>query len=277
METFSAIAQIIILYFVIYAILKEAKGSRFGQALMGVGVLVVLLAAFTYLFDFHVLSLLVKYLLIYFAISTVVIFQPEIRRFLTAMGAIGNLEKRSQRDASILTPEALIEIILTLSEKKLGALFAFEQAISLRGYEASGTPVDAIMTEELLVSIFTPPLPLHDGGAVVRNGRLSSAHCLFPISHNPSLASSGMRHRAAVGISEETDALVIVVSEETGSVSIAHNGKIMRYSGSVIAPALEQWLEKYLPNDNSSRGFWQKKFLAIQNAILKMTKARREK
>ena len=169
METFSAIAQIIILYFVIYAILKEAKGSRFGQALMGVGVLVVLLAAFTYLFDFHVLSLLVKYLLIYFAISTVVIFQPEIRRFLTTMGAIGNLEKRSQRDASILTPEALIEIILTLSEKKLGALFAFEQAISLRGYEASGTPVDAIMTEELLVSIFTPPLPLHDGGAVVRN------------------------------------------------------------------------------------------------------------
>ena len=95
METFSAIAQIIILYFVIYAILKEAKGSRFGQALMGVGVLVVLLAAFTYLFDFHVLSLLVKYLLIYFAISTVVIFQPEIRRFLTTMGAIGNLENIS--------------------------------------------------------------------------------------------------------------------------------------------------------------------------------------
>ena len=133
------------------------------------------------------------------------------------------------------------------------------------------------MTEELLVSIFTPPLPLHDGGAVVRNGRLSSAHCLFPISHNPSLASSGMRHRAAVGISEETDALVIVVSEETGSVSIAHNGKIMRYSGSVIAPALEQWLEKYLPNNKSSRGFWQKKFVVIQNAILKMTKARRDK
>ena len=98
-----------------------------------------------------------------------------------------------------------------------------------------------------MTSIFTPPLPLHDGGAVLKNGRLSSAHCIFPVSNNPNLIASGMRHRAAVGLSEETDALVIVVSEETGDISVARNGKLFRYSGEQRAESLHRWLARALP------------------------------
>ncbi len=263
MGTFSAIIEIAILYCVIYTILKGAKGSRFGQALMGVGVLIAMSALFTYLFHFHVLSLLIKYLLIYFSISSVVIFQPEIRRFLATIGALGNKQKLGEGTMS-LTPKIFIDTVLELSERKLGALFAFECAISLRGYEESGTEIDAVITPELITTIFTPPLPLHDGGAVIRNGRLSSAHCLFPVSHNPDLARSGMRHRAAVGMSEETDAIVVAVSEETGSVSIAHNGKIHRYSGEAIAPALSRWMQKAIPDAKEDKGFLQKKIESFQ-------------
>lgn len=268
MGTFSAIIEIAILYCVIYTILKGAKGSRFGQALMGVGVLIAMSAIFTYLFHFHVLSLLIKYLLIYFSISSVVIFQPEIRRFLATIGALGNKERVKTADGStVLTPKLFIETVLQLSERKIGALFAFECAISLRGYEETATEIDAVITPELIITIFTPPLPLHDGGAVIRNGRLSSAHCLFPVSHNPDLAGSGMRHRAAVGISEETDAIAVAVSEETGSVSIAHNGKIHKYSGDAIAPALGRWMQKAIPNAKESKGFIQNKIESFQKTF----------
>ena len=107
--------------------------------------------------------------------------------------------------------------------------------------------LDAVFSRGLVTSIFTPPLPLHDGGAVLKNGRLSSAHCIFPVSNNPNLIASGMRHRAAVGLSEETDALVIVVSEETGDISVARNGKLFRYSGEQRAESLHRWLARTLP------------------------------
>ena len=215
MTNASAIVQIAILYFVIYSILKGAKGSRFGQALMGFGILASLLIAFAYLFHFDVLTRIVQFLLIYIAVSTVVIFQPEIRRILATVGAFGFL--------------------------------AFERGISLRGYEDTGVLLDAVFSRGLVTSIFTPPLPLHDGGAVLRNGRLSSAHCIFPVSNNPNLITSGMRHRAAVGLSEDTDALVVAVSEETGDISVARNGKLFRYSGEQRAESLHRWLARALP------------------------------
>lgn len=129
-----------------------------------------------------------------------------------------------------LTPEAFVDSVFHLAGKRLGALLAFERGISLRGYERTGVLLDARISTGLLVSVFTPPLPLHDGGAIIRNGRLAAAHCLFPVSNNPvGLSECGMRHRAAVGISEETDALVVVVSEERGQISVAHNGQLKRY------------------------------------------------
>ena len=242
-----AVAQILILYVVIYSILKAAKGSRVGQVLMGVGIIAATLVAFTFVFKFDVLSVIVKALLIYLAISTVVIFQPEIRRVLGQVGAFGYLERPKHSADGAATTDLVVDTILWLSEKRIGALFAFERGISLRSYESTGVATDALLTRELVTCMLTPPLPLHDGGVTMRNGRLSAAHCVFPVSNNPDLAARGMRHRAAVGLSEETDALVVVVSEETGAVSVAHNGKLVTYPPETRREQLARWVSKALP------------------------------
>ena len=245
MVSVSAIVQIAILTIVIYAILKYAKGSRFGQVLMGVGMLAAAMFAFTFVFHFDVLSTIVQALLVYLAISTVVIFQPEIRRMLSQVGAFRYLERPTHAPDGAATAEFVAETIAALAERRIGALIAFERAISLRGYEDTGVRTDAVFTRELVQTIFTPPLPLHDGGVTIRNGRLAAAHCVFPVSNNPELISSGMRHRAAVGLSEETDALVAVVSEESGDISVAHDGKLTRNIG---REALRRWVTRAMPD-----------------------------
>ena len=257
MINISAIIQIAILYAVIYAILKAAKGSRFGQALTGVGILAAAMFAFTYVFHFDVLSQIVRALLVYLAISTVVIFQPEIRRILSQVGAFGFFEKSKTYANGAATPEYVTETILKLAEKRIGALIAFERGISLRSYEDTGVLVNADFSRELVTCIFTPPLPLHAGGMTIRDGRIRAAHCVFPVSNNPELIVSGMRHRAAVGLSEETDSLVIVVSEESGTISVAHNGRLMRYAGADAASAVQRWVNRAMParNHNANRLF----------------------
>ena len=252
MINYSAIIQIAILYAVIYTILKASRGSRFGQALTGILVLAAAMFAFTYVFHFDVLSSIVRALLIYLTISTVVIFQPEIRRLLSQVGAFGFFEKPKVDARGVPTCDYVVETLLKLSEKRIGALIAFERGISLRSYEETGVMLNADFSRELLVSVFTPPLPLHDGGLTIRDGRVHAAHCVFPVSNNPELAVSGMRHRAAVGLSEETDALVVVVSEETGAISVAHNGRIVRYHGDDIENAISRWISKAMPHARQS-------------------------
>lgn len=252
MINYSAIIQIAILYAVIYTILKASRGSRFGQALTGILVLAAAMFAFTYVFHFDVLSSIVRALLIYLTISTVVIFQPEIRRLLSQVGAFGFFEKPKVDARGVPTCDYVVETLLKLSEKRIGALIAFERGISLRSYEETGVMLNADFSRELLVSVFTPPLPLHDGGLTIRDGRVHAAHCVFPVSNNPELAVSGMRHRAAVGLSEETDALVVVVSEETGAISVAHNGRIVRYQGDDIENAISRWISKAMPHARQS-------------------------
>ena len=243
------IVQIAILYLAIYAILKAARGSRFGQVLTGVGILFGVSIAFTYLFHFDVLARILQMLLMYLALSTVVLFQPEIRRILAAIGSLLFSESASTFGRQRITPEMLVDAIFELARRKMGALIAFERGISLRGYEESGVAIDAIPSRELLISIFKEPLPLHDGGVTIRRNRIAAAHCLFPVSINPELSESGMRHRAAVGLSEETDALVIAVSEETGHISIAHNGKLIRYAidADESRTSLLRWVKKAMP------------------------------
>lgn len=252
------IAQIVILYFAIYAILKAARGSRFGQVLMGVGIIFALLIAFTFFLNFDVLAYIVKILLGYLALSTVVIFQPEIRRVLATIGALLFADNRRNLGLAThgrVTPEDIVSIVFKLAQRRIGALIAFERGISLRGIESTGVTIDACISSELLISVFTPPLPLHDGGAIVRGGRLAAAHCLFPVSNNPhGLSDSGMRHRAAVGLSEETDALVVAVSEERGRVSIAHNGRLIRYPdlSDDSRKAVLRWIRKAMPEQKTA-------------------------
>jgi len=222
--------------------------------LTGGVMLFAVLIAFTYLFHFDVLSRIVKGLLLYLALSSVVIFQPEIRRILATIGSLLFQDRnRYMNFPGRITPELLTSSICKLARRKMGALLAIERGISLKGYEASGVMLDAIISEELLLSIFKEPMPLHDGGVIIRHGRLSSAHCLFPVSVRSELSESGMRHRAAVGLSEETDALVVVVSEETGHVSVAYNGRLIRYPdmGENSQAALLRKIRKAMPRQKT--------------------------
>lgn len=250
---FNDIMQIFILYLVIYAVISLVKGTRSAQVLLGFCVTVVSLLLFTYLFNFEVLARVVYFLLIYLALSMVVVFQQDIRRMLALVGG-QRLFSRHYTLNKVPVTEILTKSIINLSRKRIGALIAIERGISLRGYEESGIMVNAILSHEILVSVFTPPLPLHDGGIVIRDGRISAAHCLFPVSNKSELISSGMRHRAAVGLSEETDAVVFVVSEETGSISIAYNGKLHKYtSKDSVNKIMLRWLRVAMPHQKKLR------------------------
>ncbi len=245
---FNDVMQILILYVGIYALIRYIKGTRSAQVLLGFCVLVVSLLLFTSIFRFDVLARVVYFLLIYLALSMVVVFQQEIRRVLALVGG-QRLFQRSYALRQESVPETLCRCILNLARARIGALIAVERGISLCSYEDSGVKLNALVSHELMVSIFTPPLPLHDGGIIMRDGRIAAAHCLFPVSNQGELVTSGMRHRAAVGLSEETDAVVIVVSEETGAVSAAYNGRLHRYGDQDnLQKVILRWLRVAMPH-----------------------------
>ena len=244
---FNDVMQILILYLGVYSLIRYVKGTRSAQVLLGFCVLVVSLLLFTYLFRFDVLARVVYFLLVYLALSMVVVFQQEIRRVLALVGG-QRLFKRPYALRPESVPETLCRCILKLAKARMGALIAVERGISLYGYEDSGIKLNALVSHELMVSIFTPPLPMHDGGIIIREGRIAAAHCLFPVSNQSELVTSGMRHRAAVGLSEETDAVIIVVSEESGTVSAAYNGRLHRYDESDnIQKVILRWLRVAMP------------------------------
>lgn len=243
---FNDVMQILILYMGVYALIRFVRGTRNAQVLLGFCVLVVFLLLFTYIFNFDVLARVVYVLLIYLALSMVVVFQQEIRRMLALVGG-QRLFDRGHVLGHESVPEKLCRCVMHLARAKIGALIAVERGISLGSYEDSGVKLNALVSHELMVSIFTPPLPLHDGGIIMRNGRIAAAHCLFPVSNQSELAVSGMRHRAAVGLSEDTDAVIVVVSEETGKIAVAHNGRLHRYGDDKVEKILLRWLKKSMP------------------------------
>jgi diadenylate cyclase len=241
--------QILVLYLGIYTLLRFVKGTRSAQVLLGFCVLVVSLLLFTYMFRFDVLARVVYFLLIYLALSMVVVFQQEIRRVLALVGGQRLFGRQQYTVWQETVPEKLCKSLMSLGKSRIGALIAIERGISLHGFEETGVKLNALLSHELLVSIFTPPLPMHDGGVIIRDGMIAAAHCLFPVSNRTDLPNSGMRHRAAVGLSEETDAVVIVVSEETGKISVTHNGRLHRYSDAKVEKLLLRWLRKAMPNE----------------------------
>ncbi len=242
------VMQIMILYFGIYALIRFVRGTRSAQVLLGFCVMVVSLLLFTYMFRFDVLARVVYFLLVYLALSMVVVFQQEIRRVLALVGG-QKLFGRHYVARQESVPEKLCRSVINLGKSRIGALIAVERGIALNGYEETGVKLNALVSHELLVSIFTPPLPLHDGGIIIRDGTIAAAHCLFPVSNQGDLSTFGMRHRAAVGLSEETDALVVLVSEETGKIAVAHNGRLHRYSDDKMEKLLLRWLRKAMPNE----------------------------
>ncbi len=250
--------EIIILAVGIYYVAVFVRGTRGAAIFTGLLVLLLSLAIVTHVLDLVVLKWLISLLTPFFAIALVVIFQPELRRLLAQVGNVQLFASAREQRENI---EVVIQTVERLADVKIGALMAIEQASHLNEYVESGIAVDCEATPEMLECIFFPNNAIHDGGVILKDGRIVSAACIFPLSRRQDLNKSlGTRHRAALGLSEETDAIVVVVSEETGMISYAHKSQLVR---GVSAEVLRAFLTSQLvPVTSRPRNFldWLRQF-----------------
>ena len=220
------ILDIALVSLAIYEVLKAIRGTRAIQMAAGSALLVVILYISRW-GHFQTIDWLIRNLLPYIVFAAIVLFQADIRRALAHFG-------RAPFFRYFLTPEGADETIeeiavaaAQLAAARIGAIIIIERQIGLRNYIEAGLPLDAMLTYDLLVSIFQPKSPLHDGAVIVQNDRVAAAACFLPLTVNPQLARNlGTRHRAAIGLTEENDAVAVIVSEETGRISVALDGKI---------------------------------------------------
>jgi diadenylate cyclase len=222
-----AIVDILIAAFVIYQALVFIQGRRAMHMVVGVA-LAVLFFYFSRWTRLDTVSWLLSTILPYFVFLLIIVFQAEIRRALAHFGQTAVPMGISRMNRTESTEEIMLAVE-RLAASKTGALIVIERNIGLRTYIESGVALDAVLSFDLLVTIFNHDLPLHDGAVIVQNNRIAAAACFLPLTVKPRLSKDlGTRHRAAIGITEETDALAIVVSEETGSLAFAHDGRIER-------------------------------------------------
>ena len=249
------IADIAIIAYLIYRLLRFARKSRSAQVVKGILLLVVALWA-SELLHLSVLNFLLNRTLELGLLALVIVFQPEIRRFLEQMGS----SKLGVFSRSQTTPDELnnaidqtVQAYAQLARDKVGALMVFERSIILDDCIKSGTELDARVSSELLKNIFWNKAPMHDGAVIVRNGRIAAAGCMLPLSDNVNLSRDlGMRHRAGIGMSEHSDAVVAIVSEETGSISVAVGGMLKRH----LAPeTLDRLLRNELMPEEDAKNF----------------------
>jgi diadenylate cyclase len=219
------VVEILVMAVALYYIILFFQGTRGAQVLSGFAVLLVSLLVLTNVFQLNTLTWLLQRFSVYLAVGFLIIFQPEIRRALAELGRQHFFAERSERTFV----DKVVKSALMLAEGKIGAIMAIEREVGLKGIQENGTPVDAELTPELLSSIFYPHTPLHDGGVIIQGDRVAAAGCLFPLSQRPEISKAlGTRHRAAIGLTEESDAVVVVVSEETGTISLAYRGRLRR-------------------------------------------------
>ena len=221
--TLSGVIDIVIVAFLLYQSLLVVRGTRAGHILIGILMMVFLYAVAVWA-GLEALRSLLSFIVPYLGLAIIVLFQSEIRRTLARIG------RKRWFSAGFRAPESIHEIVLAvehLASQKTGALIVLERDIGLRTFVESGVRMDALISRDLLLSIFRPGLPLHDGAAIVQKDRIAAAACFLPLTTSPTLSRTlGTRHRAAIGITEETDCLSIVVSEETGRISAAAFGEI---------------------------------------------------
>jgi diadenylate cyclase len=225
-EYWNAAIEILLLAVAIYYGYLYFRGTRGAKVLTGLAILFITLTLVSQILNLTVISWLLRSLTAFVAIALVVIFQPELRRALAELGSSQLFSSATQKKETI---DIITDAVFELSNRQIGALLAIERDTAIRSFAESGVNIDCEMSEELLTTIFFPKTPLHDGGVIIRNDRIIAAACIFPVSQREDLDRTlGLRHRAALGVTEESDAIAIVVSEETGSVSICHRGKIER-------------------------------------------------
>jgi diadenylate cyclase len=221
----TAIVDILVVAFLIYQLLMIVRGTRAGHILIGIFTLVLIYAIAVWT-GLEALRSLLSYIVPYTAIAVIILFQSEIRRTLARIG------RKRLFGRGFKQPESIDEILLALSklsQQKYGALIVLERDIGLRTFVESGVRLDAEISADLLLSIFRPGAALHDGAVIVQKDRIAAAGCFLPLTTNPAVpATLGTRHRAAIGITEESDCLSLVVSEETGDLSVAARGEIHR-------------------------------------------------
>lgn len=234
---------------VIYNLLLLIRGTRAVQMLLGL-VFVGLVYYVARLAELPTLQSLLESLLIVLPFAIIVLFQQEIRRALASFGR-NPLWGFSHQQKVAGTFNEVVLAATTLASRRIGALIVFERLQGLRDYVENGVPVDAATSYSLLINLFTPDTPLHDGAVIIQDGRLAAAACFLPLTANPELSQEfGTRHRAALGITEETDAVAVVVSEETGVISVVFDGEIVR---DLDGKGLRNSLYKYLISDVSAR------------------------
>lgn len=234
------VLDILLLAVLLFTVYRYVRDRRAGRLLIGVGALALVYIASEVL-DMYAVRYLFANFFGYSLIVVAIVFQPELRTLLERVGTFSFKRLKNiapdARGRSTLTVESLDEIVLAVKNmayKKRGALIAIERSIKITEYAESGTVLDSVISSRLLEGLFADKEPLHDGAVIVRDGRLFAAGCNLPLTHNTEpIKDLGTRHRAAVGASEDTDAIVIVVSEETGIVSLACNGELIRNLTSV--------------------------------------------
>lgn len=233
---FIDIVEIIIISFLMYQILLWIKNTRAWMLFKGI-IVIALFTLIAYVFQMNTILWLVNKTINVGIIAVIIIFQPELRRALEQLGRKNFLGKVFNNEAGRITTERfsdktineIVRAVYQMGRVKTGALIVMEKEVSLGEYERTGIDVDGLVSAQLLINIFEHNTPLHDGAVLVRGNRVISATCYLPLSDNMELSKElGTRHRAAVGVSEVTDSLTIVVSEETGNVSVAADGRLRR-------------------------------------------------
>ncbi len=222
--------DIAIIAFLIYQLVILTRQTRAIQVLKGLAVIIVA-SYVSELMGLTALNWVLRSILNNGVIALMILFQPELRRALEQIGRSAKLDRSAQRDESERIVDEITQCLLRLSRRRVGALIVFEQRTGLKDItERSGTTLDAAISAPLLENIFEPNTPLHDGAVIIRGQRIVSAACVLTLSDNGSISRDlGTRHRAGLGVSENTDALVLIVSEETGIISMARGGKLTRH------------------------------------------------
>ena len=221
------VLQVALLTTGIYYAFLWLKGTRAAQILMGVAAVFLAIFLVTSFLDLDVVNVVLRWITIVLMLALLVVFQPELRRMLSVLGK--NTAVQLLQGKLPETPaELLVRVTRNLANRRLGALLVVERAVALDRWCETGTQLDALISEDLLISIFTPPLPLHDGAVILRGERIRAARCILPIDNELRLQGMGTRHRAALSLSAECDALILVVSEERGQISVARDGNLMR-------------------------------------------------
>lgn len=217
--------DILLVAIILYRVLLIIKGTKAAQMLTGLGVLFLGLL-FSKFLGFYTIDWIIQSLWAQIVLAVIILFQPEIRRALAQMGEARFLPFFASAD-ELRSLEEIVKASVSLANRKIGALIVIEKEISLNDFTEMGTQLDAKVSHELLLSIFHPTSPIHDGAIIIRGNRVTAAGCFLPLALSPDVSRSfGTRHRAGIGLTEDTDALIIIISEETGRITVAQGNKI---------------------------------------------------